>query len=349
MITGPTVSVIIPTFNRAALLPRALDSVVAQTYEPVEIVVVDDGSTDETAQVLRTYSDRVRLVNTNHKGPSHARNAGMRAATGRYIAFLDSDDSYYPAKLAAQVEIIEARPDIGMVCTEVSGVFPNGETDLRHLRRYHPTYERKGWSFEDVFAEKREVTLHSISETATLYEGDIFPSVIEGTLVMSNTVLFRRDLLDVVGYQNEAHRFGEDYEFVARICKHVRVGFLDIPTYKLHYHDDQMTRFLTKSRGERKAEADLKLEAWHVLLGTVTELARDDAAYYSTHRTAVDVRLAELHKEIGYLWAERGDWRKSVHHLGTAYRLENKALSSLRCRVAPLWYGVSRALHRGET
>ncbi|HPI71773.1 MAG TPA: glycosyltransferase family 2 protein [bacterium] len=104
----PLVSVVIPTFNRADLLPAAIDSVLGQTYERLEILVVDDGSTDHTMEVLRPYADRIRVIAGEHRGPSAARNLGMRAATGEYLCFLDSDDVYYPYKVQAQVEQMSA-------------------------------------------------------------------------------------------------------------------------------------------------------------------------------------------------------------------------------------------------
>ncbi len=109
----PLVSVIIPTYNRAHLLPQALDSVLAQTYPHHEIVVVDDGSTDNTATVLSRYP--VRLIQQNKQGPSAARNRGIRESQGDYIAFLDSDDWFAPDKLQQQVTYLEQQPTVGLV------------------------------------------------------------------------------------------------------------------------------------------------------------------------------------------------------------------------------------------
>jgi glycosyltransferase involved in cell wall biosynthesis len=102
----PEVSVIIPTFNRARLLPRAIDSVLAQTCAPDQILVVDDGSTDETRQVLERYGDRIQALRQENRGAASARNRGLQHAWGHWLAFLDSDDVWLPRKLEVQLEAL---------------------------------------------------------------------------------------------------------------------------------------------------------------------------------------------------------------------------------------------------
>jgi len=106
-VSGPVVSVIIPTFNRAGVVTRAIDSVLGQTYRPVEVVVVDDGSTDETPQVLRSYGDAIIAVVQDNAGPAAARNRGIRESRGDLVAFLDSDDQWLATKLQRQVDLLQ--------------------------------------------------------------------------------------------------------------------------------------------------------------------------------------------------------------------------------------------------
>jgi glycosyltransferase involved in cell wall biosynthesis len=110
-----TVSVIIPTFNYARFLGEAIDSALAQSYAPLEIIVVDDGSTDATSEVLAAYGDRIRVLRQKNEGVAMARNAGIAAARGDYLAFLDSDDAWYPRKLELQMPRFEAEPALGLV------------------------------------------------------------------------------------------------------------------------------------------------------------------------------------------------------------------------------------------
>lgn len=111
----PKVSIIIPTYNRAKLISRAIESVLAQTYKDYEIIIVDDGSTDNTQEVLAVYMDRIRYVRQSNKGISGARNRGIGEVQGEYVAFLDSDDTWVPEKLAVQVEVLDRNKKVGIV------------------------------------------------------------------------------------------------------------------------------------------------------------------------------------------------------------------------------------------
>lgn len=110
---APTVSIVTPAYNAAWCVHRAIDSVVAQDYRDFEHIVVDDGSTDDTASVLAGYGETIRVIAQPNGGMSSARNAGLRAARGEFVAFLDSDDWWLPGKLGQQVEFMRAHPEIG--------------------------------------------------------------------------------------------------------------------------------------------------------------------------------------------------------------------------------------------
>src|SRR5690242_13247080 len=109
------VSVIIPTYNGTAFLRETIDSALAQTYPAVEVIVVDDGSTDDTAAVIAEYGDRIKGIAQANSGTSAARNTGIRASSGDYIAFLDHDDLWAPIKLARQMRVLRDHPELGMV------------------------------------------------------------------------------------------------------------------------------------------------------------------------------------------------------------------------------------------
>ena len=124
----PTVSVIIPTYNRRTYVQEAIDSVLAQTYPDYEIIVIDDGSTDGTDQVLHArYGDRIRYVWQENQGESAARNRGIALARGEYIALLDSDDLWLPDKLAKQIPFLDSHPGAVLALPQVWQINANGE------------------------------------------------------------------------------------------------------------------------------------------------------------------------------------------------------------------------------
>lgn len=116
---GPLVSAVIPAYNCERFIAETIRSVLGQTYRDVECIVVDDGSTDGTARVVEAFGDRVRLVRQANAGPSRARNTGVAAARGEYVAFLDSDDAWLPEKLERQVPLLQSRPELGLVYTGI--------------------------------------------------------------------------------------------------------------------------------------------------------------------------------------------------------------------------------------
>lgn len=124
---GPMVSVVIPAYNVGWCVGKAIDSVLAQHFGDHEIIVVNDGSSDDTAAVLTAYGDAIRVIEQPNRGMSAARNTAIRAARGRYVAFLDADDWWLPDKLARQVELMEARPDLGFTSTAARVVDARGE------------------------------------------------------------------------------------------------------------------------------------------------------------------------------------------------------------------------------
>lgn len=130
----PLVSIIIPTYNRADLLPLTVDCCLAQTYPEIEIIVVDDGSTDNTVQVMERYKDRVRLICKPNGGVSTARNAGYEASAGTYLLFLDSDDLIPPQKIDVLVRAMEAHPTWGMVYSAWQCVDATGQQVLSEVR-----------------------------------------------------------------------------------------------------------------------------------------------------------------------------------------------------------------------
>lgn len=205
------VSVIIPTYNRDAMLKEAVDSVLAQDYRDFELIVVDDGSTDSTPKILTTYHNDVTVIRRNNLGVSSARNAGIKAASGQFIAFLDSDDLWMPQKLSKQIDFFNANPGALICQTE--------EIWIRNSVRVNPKKRHKKVS------------------------GMIFNPSLELCLVSPSAVMIKRSLFETVGLFDESLPACEDYDLWLRISCRYPIHLIDTPLIiKRGGHADQLSR-----------------------------------------------------------------------------------------------------------
>ncbi len=205
------ISVIIPTYNREAFIGRALDSVLAQSSQPAEVIVIDDGSTDSTAALLRQSYPEVTYVYQENQGVSSARNAGVAIAQGDWLALLDSDDEWLPAKLAAQSAALSQNPEFRICHTD--------EIWIRHNERVNPMrkHEKSG--------------------------GWIYEKCLPMCVISPSSVLIHRSVFDNVGGFDEQLPACEDYDLWLRICASYPVLFVDdLLLKKYGGHEDQLSR-----------------------------------------------------------------------------------------------------------
>lgn len=306
--TADRVSVIIPTYNRAEKCLRAVESVLAQSHQSVEVIVVDDGSTDDTESTLSGRDDRVRYVRQENSGVAAARNRGFREATGNYVAFLDSDDVWNPRKLELQLHVLEHFSDVGMVWTEMDAVDESGRlVSPRYLRKMYSAYA--DFSFDSAWDES--VTLGDVwpgvpSEWAEVgvHCGDIYSSMFMGNLVHTSTVVLRKTTREAVGEFDETLvKTGEDYDYHFRTCAEGRVALLDLPLVRYQVGGaDQLT---SPELSDLIARNNLRTmqKAW------------------SAHRDRIDLprpmvkrRWASAHLWLGYslLWSDPAASRRNL-------------------------------------
>jgi len=290
------VSVIIPSYNRARYLEASIDSVLSQTFTDIELIVIDDGSTDNTKEVVQQYGNKVIYEYIPNSGVAGARNHGMKMARGEYIAYLDSDDLYYPNKVELQVSFLDKFKDAGMVYTEFSGFDDKNFSEYRHLKKYHKSaYLTGALSYEDIFRERFPVsTFNSNPDYASElgYIGEIFENYLYNTIIFTNSMMYRKSVQDEIGLQNPDFGFFHDLEYALRICKHYPVGFIDIPTYKLRYHATQISTLDRKNATETAA----KLQS--DLLKVTEYYGKKDTNYYNKYRKKVDRQLARLARSV---------------------------------------------------
>lgn len=212
---NPVVSVVIPAYNAARFLPEAIDSALGQTFPDTEILVIDDGSTDATPELLRTYAGRVHCLRQENRGVYAARNRGVEVARGKYIAFLDADDQWLPDKLEKQVEILETRPEFRVVHSDASLVDVDGlllKTATNPRRQI-----RNGRVFDEFFASNMAVILLS-------------------------TVIMDRECFARVGPFDERHRSVQDQVFFLRLAWHYPIWFIPQPLVKYRLTPQSLSR-----------------------------------------------------------------------------------------------------------
>jgi len=193
---APLVSVIIPVHNAADLVADGVASALNQTWPNCEVIVVDDGSSDDTVRRLEPFGDSVRVIRQEHRGPAVARNTGLRAARGVWAAFLDSDDLWRPEKLARCMAALAAHPAAGVAYTAV------WIHELESGRRYLlPQYTRSGRMAEDLFLECRGVN--------------------------TSTLVVRRSCLDAIGGFDEELFRAQDWDLMLRLAE--RTDYLHVP------------------------------------------------------------------------------------------------------------------------
>lgn len=204
----PKVTVVIPSFNIERHIRQTLDSVLTQSHADIEVIVVDDGSSDRTVKIVRSYGDRVRLITQANRGVSVARNHGLRAARGEYVAFLDHDDFWFPDKIALQIAEFERDPELGLVCSwfkrwlpDENGLYPE-PTQLRETRDGLDP-QNSGWTYTELMID---------------------------SWVLTSAALIRKTALERCGGFDEQLPYSEDWDLWLRLSRSYRFAMLNQTT-----------------------------------------------------------------------------------------------------------------------
>jgi len=209
----PKVSVIIPTYQYAHFVGQAVESVLAQTYKNYEIILVDDGSTDNTSEVLSNFGDQISVIyHRENRGLSAARNAGIRVSKGKYVAFLDADDVWMPNKLRLQVKLLDQNSDVGLVFSDMTYFGKRCGSKKRAFQEVSPS---SGKVFKDLFVK------------------DFIPMP---------TVIVRKICFEKVGLFDESLTSCEDHDMWVRIAKFFKVDYVDAPLAKYRLHERNMSK-----------------------------------------------------------------------------------------------------------
>jgi glycosyltransferase involved in cell wall biosynthesis len=242
----PIVSVIIPTYNRGWILKEAIDSVLAQDFRDFELIVVDDGSTDDTLRLLDSYDQDLMVIRQPNRGVSAARNRGIAAAGGELIAFLDSDDLWLPRKLSTQLDFFDSNP--GAVINQTEEIWIRNGVRVNPKTRHHKP------------------------------SGMIFEPSLALCLVSPSAVMIKRSLFDAVGLFDEDLPACEDYDMWLRISWRYPVHLIETPLIiKRGGHADQLSKapgldkFRIQALKKIIESGHLEAESYHAAVRTLQE------------------------------------------------------------------------------
>jgi len=266
-----SVSLVIATFNHARFLADALDSAIAQTVADLEIVVVDDGSTDDTPAVLARYGRRIRVIRQPNRGLAAARNTGLGAARGTYVGFLDADDVLMPAKLAQQVAILDRAPVVGWTYCDVRiEAASTGEAVLASARFGYAARQLDGW---------------------------LFPELIHGNFIPAIAPLIRRTVLDAAGVFDERLTALEDWDLWLRLSL----------LAEARYSPAVLVRYRVQPGGMSEDRPRMDRNRFRVL----DKLCRSRPAAVEGLGAVGRRIIADTHNWLGKEAYARGDWAEA--------------------------------------
>jgi glycosyltransferase involved in cell wall biosynthesis len=227
---GRLVSAIVPVYNGERFLADCLKSVLAQDYKPLEILVLDDGSTDATPQIAKSFGERIRYVRQKNAGEASARNKAVELAGGEFIAFLDADDLWYPGKISAQVSVMERYPDYGVVYGE--------------FRRIDDAFRYEPGAL---------ATVDPAGEIDSVWSGWLYPRLLLDSWVHIITAMVRKEVFATVGAFDQDLCIGTDYDFWIRVSQKYRMA--KIPQELSLYRDNPGS--VTRKFHERNYAAEI--------------------------------------------------------------------------------------------
>jgi glycosyltransferase involved in cell wall biosynthesis len=282
MSLAPRVSVIVPAYNCARYVHEALHSALEQDYPNKEIIVVDDGSIDDTPQVLRSFGDQIVVTQQTNAGAASARNTGLQVARGDYIAFLDADDIWLPGKLKAQVEYLQIHPEIGMVYSawmewlaNDQGEFVPPEVPVANSSDLSIDPDASGWLYNKLLLD---------------------------CIIHTTTVVFRRDVVQQVGLFDLNLRRGQDYDYWFRVSRLTSIHKLRAVLSLYRMHRDSITR-----------KAHATNYGYVVLQNALNRWGRVGPDGTVTPKKVMNSALARTWLDYGYMHYTTGDPALALH------------------------------------
>jgi glycosyltransferase involved in cell wall biosynthesis len=291
------VSVVIGTYNGARYLRPTIDSVLAQTYAQLEVIVVDDGSKDDTWAILQSYGDRIKAVRQGNGGIPVARNTGLSHARGEFIALMDHDDLCMPERIAIQVALMDQHTDVDLCCTEFSAFNSNGPIAERYSGHYYSQCAAASGGIARHYQRQVELDVAPFmpaakagSTTVTVHVGHVYDAMACGNLVHPPTVLFRASLLDKVGGFDPATRMICDWYWLMQAARAATFACIDLPLLDYRRSDTQVSGNTPSARIDTLRVAE--------------RIVAEDPGLWRRQRPALQAMLAEAALDVAYTYAE---------------------------------------------
>lgn len=344
----PLVSLVVGTYNAAEFIADTLDSMLAQTYPNIEVVVVDDGSTDGTRDILRLYAGRIVLIEQSNGGIPAVRNRGIAVAGGEYIALMDHDDLCEPERIAVQMAVMRQLPDVVLCGSEFSAFNSAGPIEPRHSATYYTRAGEHACGVAGFYAKRTTIDIvdclpsvlgdaGGAATTIVVSHGDVYESLAMGNFVHPPTVLFRRSASERVGNFQSNARTICDWDWLVRIARQGPLAHIDRPLLRYRRSTTQISS--PKHALRRAVDA----------LATADLIIADDPALYARRRAEFDRVRHSMFLDIAGAMAESdklGAWaqlRQAWQASGVSGRW---ALLALKASLPSALWQAGRRLGR---
>jgi glycosyltransferase involved in cell wall biosynthesis len=301
--THALVSVVIGTYNAAHLIGETIDSVLAQTYRPLEIVIVDDGSTDGTWDVLQSYGDRISAHRQANGGVAPARNTGLKHARGAYIALMDHDDLCEPERIATQVRLLQSFPGVVLCSSDFSAFNKDGRIADSYCAVYYSQCHASRGGVRARYPSAGTLDMANLGGAATgspdvapVYYGPVYDEIALGNFVHPPTVMFRRGLLETIGNFDTAARMMCDWDWLTRAARAGDFAFINRSLLQYRRSDTQ----ISSPRHHPKASLDSLYVAQQIVV-------RDPQIFQR--------RTAEFRQHLGIMCLDAADANAEVNSL----------------------------------
>ena len=298
----PVVSVIIPTYNCANFIRNAIDSALQQKGCALDLIVIDDGSTDETENILEDYHQKglLNYHKQKNQGSASARNLGLKKAKGEYICFLDADDTLHENSILERLTVYKNHPEIGLLCTD----FHQKSSGVNKHTFYSELASRKKFLNDALeYTKLRDKNVY-------IFNKEIFhdPLVLR-CLIWTGTVMISKKVFYDVGFFNENLRIAQDIELWFRIARKYEIAFLDLPTATYLLHENGVTN---------------NIPQYHLATINILEQYLDPS--YKTpniHKKKIKLKISAYYFIIGYDYFQQGKYKESSSYFQKAL-LNNK-------------------------